>query len=94
MGELMFRVAIAFVFACLSPAASAQEFSRFKLIILYEDRGIEVLHYPDAKRCEAARLSISQLVERENAGKKPEALPGGGVIVPNYLRLRAYCIEG
>lgn len=74
--------------------AHAQSGQPYKLLILRGTESIAVSDYPSAARCEAARVSIQRLMERENSGKEPRTLPGGGVFIPQRLTLESYCIPG
>ncbi|PKP64685.1 MAG: hypothetical protein CVT85_09855 [Alphaproteobacteria bacterium HGW-Alphaproteobacteria-7] len=66
----------------------------YKLILIHGENGITVIDYPSAARCEAARSAIQRIVDQENKGKEPQILPGGGVIFPTLLIMKAYCIPG
>lgn len=80
--------------AAASPQAHAQGAKPYKLIVTRGGDGIAITDYPNAARCEAARASIQRLIARENEGKQPQHLPGGGMIIPKILRMEAYCIPG
>lgn len=87
-----------FLFATLLLAipagATAQSSQPHKLILLHGQEGLAITDYPSAARCEMARVAIERLVEAENRNTEPRQLPGGGVIFPWALSLRAYCIPG
>ncbi len=66
----------------------------YKLIVLRGDNGIAITDYRSAASCEAARVAIQQLMDRENQGREPRTLPNGGVILQEQLILKPYCIPG
>ena len=88
------KLLIATAMLALAAPAQAQGGKPYKLIVLRGADGVAMTDYPSAERCEAARVAIQRLIARENEGKYVERTPGGGLIIPNLLRLEAYCIPG
>jgi hypothetical protein len=79
--------------ALLAMPAGAQNARPAKLIIIHSG-SVAVTDYPSMARCEAAQAYIAAMVERANANRQTQQLPGGGVIVEMPLSFRTYCISG
>lgn len=93
-GKPGMRLLVAAVALVLAAPVHAQGAQPHKLIVLRGNDGMAITDYPSAARCEAARAAIQRLIARENDGKHVERTPGGGLFIPNLLRLEAYCIPG
>jgi hypothetical protein len=65
----------------------------FKLVILWND-SIAVVDYPTAERCEAAKVALERRKEQELKKRKPEFLPGGGMIISEGWKMEMICIPG
>jgi hypothetical protein len=65
----------------------------FKLVILWKD-SIAVVDYPTAARCEAAKAVLERRKQQELEKRKPEFLPGGGMIIPEPWIMEMICIPG
>ena len=73
-------------------SASAQSVP-YKLVITWYQANLTIIDYPNAVRCDAARLAVVAEAERRAEKARAEAERGGGQIIgssPNG----AFCIPG
>jgi len=75
-------------------AAGASQISGgAKLFILRGNDGIAITEYSSLTRCEAARASIADIVSKDKAASPMRTFPNGGVIIPDQIVLRTFCIS-
>lgn len=75
----------------LAAQSAAQSGQPAKLIVV-SGGSIAITDYSSMARCEAARVALKKVTERENAANPPQSLPTGGVIVTPPLFFRSLCI--
>ena len=90
--EIIMRL-IACLACLLFPSAAHAQPQPSKLLVLDRSGGVGVTEYPTKARCERARQEIEEIVREQNS-KPVTSLPGGGIITPQRLYLRAFCISG
>lgn len=86
------RGIFALAFLLLPSVAMAQAIPH-KLVVMDRSGGLAITDYPSRQRCERARGEIEAIANEQNS-KAPTQVPGGGVIIPQRIYLRVFCISG
>ena len=71
--------------------ATAQPSGAYKLIIASSEGGMVIVDYPSSARCERARLTIEEDMQRRTE-ESDASLPPGAIITSYGWRARAICI--